>query len=771
VRSALGSLVLNLLLVAAPVAAQAPLAGRAPNPKASPKPEPSEDLRLRAEKQEMVEKGHFRATGFVDLQSGETRLQSDLLDYYETDRPDGTKSRRVVAVGNVVFIRGEERIAGERLEMDLDTGKGVFSDARGYVQPGLLVEARTIERVDDRTYRVRDAKFTSCYQPNPRWGFDASSARIHVDDKVVAHNMVLRVKDVPTLYAPLFVYPIRQDQRSTGFLIPHVGNSSLRGWNFGDAFFWAMGRSFDQTFYFDRYTKFGYGFGHEFRYALDAPSAANFKTYLFRVLEVPVASGGPTPTTLKANAWDYDLDWTAQQSLPGRVRATLRARRFSNLSFQETIQDDLALASNRTRNQSLNLQRAFRQGTVSVLADSVETFFGADNRFELTRHRPSVRLSGFPLKIPKTPLLFNFEGSAEQIERGDENVNFQYSRLDAFPRLSASAANSFIGVTPHASVRYTRYGASLKDPNAEVPDVTGPPLERKYFEGVVELDGPNFERILENRGKWYTDKFKHTIGPEVVYTYRSPVDNVDLIPPADYGDFQLGTSQVQYALVQHFWARRPGRSGKPTPQEFLTVRVQRSYYFQIDKKQNLVDPAYVTSRFNFRSDAGIASHNSPLLVRADFKPTPRVGTRLSLEYDLATKETTALTVTENLTTDRFGLSATWSKGRPSSSTLQPNEQPTLQEFIRGQANIALWPGHLNVDGSVDYDRVNKILRRSSARLRYSVQCCGFSVETIQFQFNNRIDNQFRVTIELANIGSFGNFMGDDPTGGRRGGGY
>ena len=55
------------------------------------------------------------------------------MDFYTTDKPDGTKARRVVADGNVVFMKDEERLSGSHLDMDLDTGKGVMDDAIGYM--------------------------------------------------------------------------------------------------------------------------------------------------------------------------------------------------------------------------------------------------------------------------------------------------------------------------------------------------------------------------------------------------------------------------------------------------------------------------------------------------------------------------------------------------------------------------------------------------------------------------------------------------------------
>ena len=58
------------------------------------------------------------------------------------------------------------------------------------------------------------------------------------------------------------------------------------------------------------------------------------------------------------------------------------------------------------------------------------------------------------------------------------------------------------------------------------------------------------------------------------------------------------------------------------------------------------------------------------------------------------------------------------------------------------------------------------------QVRYSVQCCGFSVEHIRYNWNGRDEKQWRFNLELANVGSMGNFLGADAAGGRQGlGGY
>ena len=64
-----------------------------------------------------------------------------------------------------------------------------------------------------------------------------------------------------------------------------------------------------------------------------------------------------------------------------------------------------------------------------------------------------------------------------------------------------------------------------------------------------------------------------------------------------------------------------------------------------------------------------------------------------------------------------------------------------------------------MEGSADYDLFNRILWQMRGQVRYAVQCCGFTVEYIQYDWNGRNERQWRFNLELANVGSIGNFNG------------
>ncbi len=146
-----------------------------PSPERSPTQQPVEPgeeplapgaIKVRAESYEQTSKGHVEARGLVDLRVAGSRIQADKADVLEDKQPDGSTKQRIVADGNVVFIRGEERLSGDHLEMD-DSGKGVLLNAVGYLEPGVFVKARKIERVDDGQLprRGRDLQLLLAAEP------------------------------------------------------------------------------------------------------------------------------------------------------------------------------------------------------------------------------------------------------------------------------------------------------------------------------------------------------------------------------------------------------------------------------------------------------------------------------------------------------------------------------------------------------------------------------------------------------------------------------
>jgi hypothetical protein len=102
----------------------------------------------------------------------------------------------------------------------------------------------------------------------------------------------------------------------------------------------------------------------------------------------------------------------------------------------------------------------------------------------------------------------------------------------------------------------------------------------------------------------------------------------------------------------------------------------------------------------------------------------------------------------------------------------PAERAVGTHTLRGNAILEVLPRRLTLEGSADYDLVKDILWQMRGQARYSVQCCGFVLEHIRYNWNGRNEVRWRFKLELANVGSMGNFQGVDAAGSRQGlGGY
>ncbi len=295
----------------------------------------------------------------------------------------------------------------------------------------------------------------------------------------------------------------------------------------------------------------------------------------------------------------------------------------------------------------------------------------------------------------------------------------------------------------------------------------GPALDRSFFETQVEMRGPTFARVFDTPGFGYSQRFKHTIGPEVSWTYRTRVEDYSFIPKFDGDDYYLGTDQIAYSLAQRFYAKRRGPTGKSVPYEFFNWRLMQTYYVQIADGQNNFDPNYSSSAFGpgFKPE-----HLSPLMSRMRLRPTPSFSFDFNVEYDVNFKQVRRTSVSGNIGTPRLMLNGGWTRSVRLAE--DPANRDVTSHTLRGNAVIELLPKRLTVEGSADYDLVNDLLWQMRGQVRYSVQCCGFSVEHIRYNWNGRDEVQWRFSLELANIGSMGNFQGVDAAGSRQGlGGY
>ena len=386
----------------------------------------------------------------------------------------------------MVFLRGEERLAGERLEIDLDTGDGHSSRTPSATcEPGVFVEGKT----DRARWTTRPTAWKGASSPPARSrirGGSFSASLGHDRGERQDRGQERRLQgEVRARLLPSRTSTTRSARTSAppGFSSPTSATRRPRASTCGTGFFWAMGRSFDQTFYADHYSQHRLGLRPRVPLRCrTSPSRGTFRTYVFRTTGRPAAS-------------DYDLDWNALQMLPGKVRATPERAPVQRPALPAALPGQLQPRHHPHRALRRSaLQRSFGLDVSSVAADATDTYL----RRRHPRAGPPARRSAcasFPQQIGKTGIVFGYEARAETLQaRLRRTRSDTYSRFDFAP--AGLAAASRIELPPRSPrrsrYRYTHYATSLAERRGRRATVPGgPPSTARSSRARSTLRGPD----------------------------------------------------------------------------------------------------------------------------------------------------------------------------------------------------------------------------------------------------------------------------------------
>jgi LPS-assembly protein len=700
---------------------------------------------------------HWRAAGQVEMERDDQRFFADTVDYH-------SDTGRLEASGNVVFASRDGRIAADRIEFDTRTRTGTFHNASGSASLGQRAEkdlfgtqeadayfyGETIEKLGPAKYAITRGGFTTCLQPTPRWEIVASRATITLDEYAVLHNSVLRVKGVPLLYVPVLYYPINDEDRATGFLIPTYGNSTVRGRSISSAFFWAINRSQDATVYFDWFSKTGQGLGGEYRYVLGPGADGQARVYWLDEDETTY-EGSAGPVTQPARR-SYEIRASAQQPLPFGLRGRANVDYFSDITVQQLYHNGLYDASRRQRLYGGNVSGAWGVNRLAATLQRNEIFYGAtDSQVfgsmpRLSYDRAARRVGASPVYVAATAEYVN---ALRETRVGGRVFDQGLGRLALRPVVTAPISRwPFFKINTSAAYEATWYSESLDPRGLQVET----PVWRNYLDLRADATGPTFARIWNTPDNGYAEKFKHIVEPIAGIQRVTMIDNYDAIVKLETGDFTFGgTTRLNYGVTNRFLARRRGVG---QAREFLNVTLNQSYYS--DARASQYDPSYGTS-FGGRAP----SNFSPVSLGARVSPTDRISASLRMEYDYQSSVLQTFRFNGAYALDdRLQVTGGWSQRRFSFDRDRLDNTMNLAATTRWSQN--------RVGGTYqfDYDLERDRLLQQRILAYYNPQCCGIAVEFQRFNypvFDPRFpvpaDTRFNISFTLAGIGTFSNPFG------------
>ncbi len=369
---------------------------------------------------ERISETHIKRIGNVEIHRPDgLAIHADSAEMFQDEH-------RAILIGNVLFAQGDNRITAERAEINTETGLGTFYNAYGFstmkppkpptprpgamAPPPMVVQDNTvyffgdvIEKVAPKKYKITKGGFSTCVQPTPRWDLHADTVLLNVDHYTVLKNAILEVKGVPLFYLPVLYYPTKKDQRTTGLLIPAFGTSTLTGTSLHNAFFWAINRSQDATFYHDWFSKTGQGGGSEYRYNYGPGENGNIRAYYLDQKAVDYSADGGTQVDANQS---FEIRGSATQQLPGHMQARANVNYFSSIQTSQTFNTNIYDSSRNERTFGANVVGAWGSYTMNATVEHDEYFY-SQTQSALSGSWPQVSFARNERPIGDSPAYFS----------------------------------------------------------------------------------------------------------------------------------------------------------------------------------------------------------------------------------------------------------------------------------------------------------------------------------------------------------------------------
>ncbi len=664
---------------------------------------------------------------------------------------------------------------------------------------------KTVEKTSSDHYLVYDGTITTCELPHPNWQFDARRVMVDVGGNARIYRSTFVLHGVPILYFPFATHPVEKESRQSGFLVPSVGRSSIKGNIVGEAYYWAINRMMDATLGGDYFSLRGWSQRGEFRAQPSETSYVDLN--YFGVIDrgigsPPVKEGGE------------NVRLNAAGNLGG-FRGVTNIDYLSSFLFRLAFNEVFSQAVYSEVKSQAFLSKSSDGFNLSGFMERYQNFLSTTPGQVITiLHAPSFDLSGVDHQLGHIPLYWSFGSSIAGLSRSEpqqctgvgslqsctppfRTANL-LGRFDLNPEISLPLLFRGWSLRPDLTLHETYYTERLIGESGANPGTAiGNPLNRPAIETSVELRPPTLERVFDR--EFLGRKWKHVVEPRVVYRFVTGVNNYANVLKFDERDILTDTHEVEYGFVTRLYAKRPTASPEdcnsvmagvmvggaspestipwrhintqgtppcqpgPEGHEVLTWELAQKYFLDptfgkalIPGERNVFTTTADLTGIAFVTEA---RHLSPLISRLRVETTARTDGEWDLDYDFQNNRVNASTVLLNYHIGQVTMGGGDAILRiPSQTSTSGSVQPANFNQFRA----ALGYGRFNKPGfsaasSFGFDSETKLLQFASAQATYNWDCCGVTLEYRRYAIANvRNENLFTFTFSLANIGGYGN---------------
>ncbi len=672
-----------------------------------------------------------------------------------------------------------------------------------------MFQGKIVEKTSPNRYIVHDGSVTVCASERPAWSLGAQRVIVDAGENAQIYHATFRLGGIPLLYLPYVARPVETLGRQSGFLLPTIGISSRKGTTFGESFFWAINRSVDATLGGEYFSRRGWAQHGEFRARPgdDSYIEAHYFGVLDRGVPMTTTSASGVATTSRVDQGGQEVTLSSEGVIHG-VRAVADIDYLSNFVFRLAFNENFTQAVNSEVKSAVFASSTWHGFALNGFASRYQNFEStAHGDFVNIWHAPSFESSRVEQRLWRTPLVWSYEAAAEGLSRREPGFVTApiVGRFDLTPRVALPLVVAGWSFRPEIALRETYYTQRVL-PNGSLGVPVSVDVNRRAVETLFEFRPPALARVFERRVFGRT--LKHTIEPHATYRYVNGVDNFANIIRFDARDILTDTNEVEYGVISRLYAKRTSAAADcAKPESILPEgqdwRTRRATNTAPTARDGIAEPPLsaacdkagstrevvtweIAQKGFFNQDFGGAVVNgrrNVLTTTADFTgiaflTEPRNFSPIISRLRAHTSETTDV---------QWNLDYDSRKGRINSSTaiatwrmgeiFVGGSHAFLHvpgEIFTGPANTVPGPdrfnqfrvlagfGHPNkrgisFAGNVGADANFNFLQYATAQTSYNWDCLGVAIEYRRLALGPvRNENQFRFSLSLANIGSFGN---------------
>jgi LPS-assembly protein len=338
-------------------------------------------------------------------------------------------------------------------------------------------------------------------------------------------------------------------------------------------------------------------------------------------------------------------------------------------------------------------------------------------------------------------------------------------RIDLYPHVMVPMHWKGFTLTPSFAVRETGYGSSIEN-----GDIGGGNLLRSSREFDAELTLPSLERIYNKPTSFFGQRFKHVIEPRATFRYVTGVNNFNDVIRFDEVDLWSNTNELELSLANRFY----GKAKNGEVKEVLSWEVRQKRFFDptfggavVAGRRNEVSTALDETAFAFLDQP---RGYSPIISELRSNPFGRIGVEWRTDYDPMRGTLVNNSISGDAHFDRWNVNLGYTMIKcvpvrlvgnnqdpctmqtpPGDSVLSPPSNQFRGRLVMGDENRRGW----NAAFEAFYDFRTDVMQFANSQMTYNTDCCAFSFQYRRFGFGIRNENQFRFSLVIANIGSFG----------------